>query len=449
MKILIISYYYKHKNAMASVRAVKLAKYLAEEKNCQVTVLTSNQVDTWTKQYLTPVPSEKIGEWYAEETKRWTLIRKVMSHRREAGRKKLSAQAETPKRETPALHKPKKLSLKAKLISYLRWRYYFTIAKQEDSCLFKGLKKEYKRQRSPYFDAVIATSPTFGALKMGMWLRRHGHCGKLIADFRDPLYNPGFREKRAEARHDRKCLKTVVDTADEMVCVSRGIAQGILQEFPKKSRGKLHVITNGFDRDDVTANDVPVDLEAGKFHFVYTGTLYHGKRCVDMLAQSLKRLAKRGEISLEDCRLQYAGPDFGELLCQLGSYGLESMARDHGFVSREMSIALQKQADALLLLTWNERAYQGVIPGKLFEYMAMGRPIIALVTGDVADSEVKKLLEETGAGQSCEEATPEDGKKLDDYLLSLMRGEKRDEGSAQSYDYAEISKRYLELIGKG
>jgi len=451
MNILILTYYYKHKNAMASVRGIKLAKYLAGEQDCNVTVLTSNQVDTWTKQYLTPTPDECIDEWYAPQVNRWTLIRKFIDRRGELGRKKAAAMA-AQKIDTaaaPQIHKPKKVSLKARLSRYLHWLYYFNIAKQEDICLYKGLKAEYKRQGAPYYDAVIATYPTFGALKMGIWLKKYKHCGKFIADFRDPLYNPGFREKKAEANFDLRCLKQVVCAADEIVCVSQGIADGITDEFPKLNAENVHIITNGFDRDDVTSNEIPVAFEEGKFHFVYTGTLYHGKRCVDMLAQVLRKLIDEGKLSANSCTIEYAGPDFGELLCQLRTYGMEEIARDHGFVSREMSIALQKQADALLLLTWNESGYKGVIPGKLFEYMAIGKPIIALVTGDVTDSEVAMIVRDSNAGCSCEEAAENGIAHLEEHLLKLFSKEEMPRSDSDKYDYAEISKRYLNLINKG
>ena len=107
---------------------------------------------------------------------------------------------------------------------------------------------------------------------------------------------------------------------------------------------------------------------------------------------------------------------------------------------------MQKNASALLLLTWNETSYKGVIPGKLFEYMAIKNvPIIALVTGDVADSEVAMMIRTCGAGYVAEEANlnVEEFKK---YVLSIFRGEVSLSGNSDIYDYKNISRNYAEFI---
>ena len=449
-KILIISYYYKHKNAMASIRAIKLAKYFSRQGH-QVTVLTSSQRDTWTRDYLIPQADEKIREYYAPEVRRWTWITRFLEYRRRVGQQKSAVRkiAAPSKEGDSGAGAPARgvISFRQRMVSYLKWLFYFYCSRQEDVCMYLGLKKELRRLNLPEFDTVIATYPNYGALLTGMWLKRRRKCRQLIADFRDPLYNPGFRDHRLELKYDLKCFRQILRYADRIVCVSRGIADGIYEVEPGYAKA-VDVITNGFDPDDVSAADLPVSFEAGRLHFVYTGTLYHGKRCVNMLAEVLAELIREGTITKERFSFEYAGPDFSELLLQLRAFDLESTARDHGFVSRAESIAMQKAGDALLLLTWNESAYQGVVPGKLFEYMAIGNvPIIALITGDVRDSEVAVILRTAQAGCACEEAAKEaDMPRLKDFVIDLFHGKVKMSSRVNQYCYESISEQYSKIM---
>ncbi len=442
--ILIITYYYKHKNAMASVRAIKMAKYFAKA-GYNVTVLTSNQIDTWTKDYLQPIPDKNIDEIYASQVRKWNWVQKYLARRKRKGQERL--QKEHQNSDVKAAVVPQRMTFQMRIRNFLVWLFYFQLARQEDICMYKGLRREYKRRHLEEFDTVIATYPTYGAFMMGMWLRRHHKCKQLIADFRDPLYNPGFRDKKAEANYDKKCLENIMKAADQVVCVSQGIANGIRQECSIKK--PMTIITNGYDKEDVEGNDIKVQFKKARLHFVYTGTLYHGKRCVDMLAAVLQELINEKRICINDFSFEYAGPDYEELLSQLRLYELEETANNHGFVSRETSIAMQKQADVLLLLTWNEATYQGVVPGKLFEYMSIGKPIIALVTGDVAQSEVAKLVRETNAGCVCEMPVEEDRSNLKEFVVNLFAGNVCLNGQTSEYDYQNISKKYAEVIERG
>lgn len=445
MKILLVTYYYKHKNAMASVRAIKLAKYFARQGH-EVTVLTSNQIDTWTKNYNEPVADENIREIYAPQVARWDKINAYLQHRKKLGQERIAKSTQAESVQPAAADVTAKQSFKAKLRSFLSWLFYFTLAKQEHSCLFKGLKAEAKRQGLKGFDAVIATYPSYGAFLTGIWFKKKGLCKQFIADFRDPLYNPGFRDKKAEAAYDKKCLKKTVKYSDKIVCVSKGIADGIINEFTDFNK-PIEIITNGYDPEDVSQNEIQVNFDKSKINFVYTGALYHGKRCVNMLAGVLKELIDEGKIEKHSFAFHYAGSDFSELIDQLSRYGLEATAVDHGFVSREESIAMQKNGSALLLLTWNEKNYQGVVPGKLFEYMSIETvPVIALITGDVVNSEVAVMVRESGAGCACEEADSADIGKLKDFVSELFNSEFKWNSDVKQYSYEKIARHYADII---
>ncbi len=228
--------------------------------------------------------------------------------------------------------------------------------------MFKGMKEAFLKEGLTQYDTVIATYPTYGAFLMGIWLKKHGHCKQLIADFRGSTRTPGFRNRKQEAEYDLKCLRNILDAADRVVCVSKGIADGILQAVPDFDQ-PIDIITNGFfDPDDVAETNIHVDFDDTKLHFVYTGTLYHGKRCVDMLAGVLEELIAEGKISADSFAFEYAGPDFAELIEQLKIYGLENSAVNHGFVSRVESIAMQNAADALLLEPGMRRCIKALFP---------------------------------------------------------------------------------------
>ena len=101
--------------------------------------------------------------------------------------------------------------------------------------------------------------------------------------------------------------------------------------------------------------------------------------------------------------------------------GLEECVEDHGQVSRSASIRLQKEADVLLLASWNTAGQRGILTGKMFEYMMMDKPILCCMSGDVPNSAVKKVMEETGIGCCREEAAAQvDDPRLLDALRRLV-----------------------------
>lgn len=452
MRILIISHYYKHKNAMASIRPIKLAKYFSQSGH-DVTVLTSLQKDNWCKQELTPEQSKDITEIYAPAHWGMRYLTRLYDRLRERGMKKASKAAETQQvpLNTPKAQPSFIAQLKSVVRQNLSWLFYYASDRLENYFLAKGLIKSAKANTLRGFDVVIATYPGAGVHKAGEWFKKRRRTRLFIADYRDPAYNPGGRTSRIELRHDKKVQDEAIRNADGVVCVSNGMAQSLIDQYTRSVLPEVFVVNNGFDREDNLRSE-SVDIDGSKFNFAYTGALYQGRRTVEMLATVLRNLIDKNHISADDFAFNYAGPDFDELLSQLRPFGLESTAVDFGYISREQSLGMQQQSDAVLLLNWNNDNYTGVIPGKLYEYMASGKPIIALITGNQAGSESARMIETCALGCACEKASDTDMDKLENYIISSFANFKKgirpsiSSDSINQFEYYNIANKYLDVI---
>lgn len=451
MKILIISHYYKHKNAMASIRPIKLAKYFSALGH-DVTVLTSKQKDNWCKQELVPQPTDNICEIYAPEHKGMKYLKKVYSYLSKRGERKIANNRNSQEEEEGQTEtKIQKKGIRVRLKAYLSWLFYYGSDRLENYFLYRGLINAARENKLSDYDVVIATYPGAGVHAAGEWIKKNKRAKKFIADYRDPAYNPGARSNKTELKHDKEVQDKAIKYADAVVCVSNGMAEGLIAQYNKDELPPIAVITNGFDRED-NRKSKAANLSKDKFHFVYTGALYHGRRTVDMLAKVINRLIDNGVIEIDKLAINYAGPDYNELLDQLRPYGLESIAVDFGYISREESLGLQQESDIVLLLNWNDDNYTGVIPGKLYEYMSSNRPILALIMGNQSGSESARMIEYNGLGCACEQASPDDLKKLESYLIEKFKmfsqGERFNVNSEsiKRFEYQNISEQYIKFV---
>jgi glycosyltransferase involved in cell wall biosynthesis len=437
---------------MASVRAIKLAKYFAQQ-NHEVTVLTSFQRDTWTKGEGNIFETKGVEDIYAAEDKIWSFIFDYLSLRKKRGITKLEKQTNIGDNKYSEAGRKVNFctSIKNKLIAMLSWLFYFLVTIIEDASLFRSWKKKFIELDLPYYDAVIGTYPNVAALMMGAWIKQRKKCGIFVADFRDPLYNPGFKGNYIENYRDLRILKNILKKADRIVCVSNGIAEGINEIANLKI--PISVLYNGFDRDDLSFSGQNM-FDDQKVHFVYTGSLYKGRRSVEMLSKIIRNMIDKAKIEKDSFVFDYAGADFSILQDQLRNSGLMHTAKSHGFVSRDYSLQMQKSADVLILLTWNEKNYKGVIPGKLFEYMMLDKiPIIALVTGSEINSEVSEIIEKAELGYVCEEARGGCNEAFEHYLERIFSAKKEpalDElqlmNNVEIFNYKNISQNYSDFI---
>jgi len=237
-------------------------------------------------------------------------------------------------------------------------------------------------------DVVITTSPPPSLHLLGAAVKRASGAA-WVADLRDPLtshpHRRGYESRLAQLKEKTVggVGRLVASQADAIVAASEAIAEEARALRPK---GKVVTIANGSDFDDF------VGLEyhpSETLRITHTGA-FHGKRDPKPFFRAL------AESGLEDVVVRFAGDvraadrEYAEAL------GLGDRIELLGYVSRRRSLELQRDSEALLLLIPDSGGRgKGVLTGKIFEYLAAERPILAVVPPDGAAAD---LLRETGAG---------------------------------------------------
>jgi glycosyltransferase involved in cell wall biosynthesis len=245
-----------------------------------------------------------------------------------------------------------------------------------------------------HFDCVITSAPSESTHFIGQALRRRGPA--WVADFRDGWTFEPYRPPMPTLPQrwlDQRLERMAVTRADAVVAATRPIADDFRSRLGVPA---LHV-PNGWD-PDLEAGLEPVGPGAdGRATLVHTGKLT-GLRGRDpsVLFAGIRRALERDPALRDSLRLVVAGPRDTDDERAMEESGLHQVLSYAGQLSRAESLALQRRADALVLLTSRDVCEA---TGKLFEYLAAGRPILALAAGN----EAARIVQETGTGVTVDQ----------------------------------------------
>ena len=259
--------------------------------------------------------------------------------------------------------------------------------------------------RNEGIDAVVTTSPPLSMNLIGASVKKLTGV-PWIADQRDSLVqNADRRFERKTVQAKEKALERVVqlvaNNADGIVAVSEAIADELRGFDPS---GPVRVIPNGCDFDDFAGLEyTPGD----RFRITHTGSFF-GKRNPRAF---LSALAASG---LDDAVARFVG-DFRSVDREwVEELGLGDRLELLGYLPHRRALELQRDSEANLLLLPEAAGRGKVVPsGKIFEYLAAERPILAAVPIDGAAA---TLVRETGAGIVV---APEDEKGIREALVGL------------------------------
>ncbi len=264
-----------------------------------------------------------------------------------------------------------------------------------------------------------------------------------IADLRDlwtqnPYLNHCALRRFAEKRLELRTL----NKASAIVTVSKPLAEDLSRLHTHKT---VYVITNGFDPEDACFD--PPELTE-KLTITYTGALYNGKRDPLMLFEALKNLIRDGIIDPDRVEVRFFGSQDPWLFDDIRDANLDGIVKVFGFIPRDQALQKQRESQLLLLLLWNNPQERGVYTGKVFEYLAAGRPIIAL--GGLDENVVKDLVNETQAGHYSSSLKDLEA-VLSKYYLEYMRTgaiAPTNKGAALKYSHLEMAKKFAGVLDK-
>ena len=273
-----------------------------------------------------------------------------------------------------------------KLLLWIRGNFFIPDARIGWVKPAVGFLKEYLAKND--MDIVISSGPPHSLHLIGMALKEKLGI-KWVADFRDPWttihYHQSLRlNKRAQKKH-LKLESQVLNNADLVVVTSLNTKK----EFQKTTNKPIEVITNGYD----ISEKIESNLDA-QFSIAHIGSLLTNRN-PEILWEVLSELKEENKAFSKALLIKLVGTVSEDVLKSIEAVGLTANYKTLGYVSHQEAIQIQHDTQVLLLVEMDSPETKSIIPGKLFEYVAANRPILALGPDG---SDVEGILKETNSG---------------------------------------------------
>jgi len=234
--------------------------------------------------------------------------------------------------------------------------------------------------------AVLTSSPPDSAHLAGLELRRRLGL-PWIADFRDPWIGLGFRDPPTGWHRARQTAmeQRVLEGADLVLAASRTHADDLARRAAAAVGAPEHLalrrlehLPNGFEPEASREETAEAAVPADHFVLAFTGTMSLMPD-TDVLLEALHDLLARRPEARRRVRAKLVGPFESGHADRATALGLTGIVEFSGPRPHAATRALQRRADLLLLWKPRGTGYRTMVPGKLYEYLDAGRPVLALL----------------------------------------------------------------------
>lgn len=419
-KVLLFTYYWPPSGGAGVQRWLKFCKYLPEFK-IEPIVIT---VDETHASY--PVLDKSFNSDIANELQ----IIKTKSFEPLSFYQKLSGRKQVP---FAGFANETNENWKHEVSRFIRGNFFIPDARRGwNNYALKAGQKVLAQQN---IKTIITTSPPHSTQLIGLKLKEQ-YGVHWIADLRDPWTDIYYYKKMNHTvwakNIDDRYERAVLEKADKIVVVSDFIKHLFLKKSTKVDPAKIYVIPNGYDEEDF--KDVNPLEDKACLMIGYNGTL-SGDYPIEPFIFALKKVIdSTNDITV---KLQFTG-SVSEEIVQHIKRTIPNHCIFNGHVSHKKSVEILQHSHISLLLIPDVVNNEGILTGKLFEYLAAENPIICI---GPKHGNAAAIIEKCQAGQTFEKQETE---QLVAYLKMLMEKFKNKSSlKITNHFHAQFSRRNL------
>ena len=393
-KVLVITYYWPPSGGAGVQRWLKFVKYLREFGWEPVIYTPENpEVPAIDKSLEKDIP-EGIT---VLKTKVWEPY---TAYKRFVGRKKEDSI------KAGFLSEKKNPTLTEKISVWIRGNCFIPDARK--FWIKPSVKYLLKYLKDNSVDSMVSTGPPHSMHLIALRIKKKMNI-PWLADFRDPWTNIDFYDKlmltKLADRKHKRMEQNVLKSADKLITVSWNWAL----DFQKLGADNVEVVTNGFDPDDFSSINFKPSY---KFEIVHIGSMNKDRNPL-VLWEALHELINEKDIFSQDLKLTFVGQTDYSVFEALEKSGLSEYAEKINYKPHDELMKSAGNAGVLLLPLNNTPNVNGIIPGKIFEYLALKRPVLCI---GPEDGDSARILKECNAGSV---ADFNDKQKMKSILLQL------------------------------
>ncbi|RZI98006.1 MAG: hypothetical protein EOP39_27325, partial [Rubrivivax sp.] len=302
-------------------------------------------------------------------------------------------------------------SQRQRVVDGLTWRLDRLWAIPDDAAAWRSeaVEAAVKAHRETPFDAILATGSPWTSFLVGHDVAQRTGL-PYVLDYRDPWRPTNTVAWDTESRLQRwfspRLERKAAAKAAAIVTTTQSLTRSLQKD---NGRDDIQCITNGFVPSDF--DGLPPPPGDGLVRVSYTGVWRPGYG-PDLLYQAVQRLKERGAPGIERLRIDTAGFPPGPAQ----TFGVQDIVHEHGRVPHATALRLMTESDMVFLPVSNGFFAMASLPGKLFEYVGSGRPILAAT---LPGSEVARVIEDCGGGRQI---LPDDVEAAAGVLADLCAG---------------------------